>query len=98
MTADSARALKKTWWAPTNPAYCPFVIQCLRVYSYDGLSHGGLAIGEGIDWDIPSDDGADNTGGSDATRRMIYARGTETDNTGCQLNTDRYGAQALLAT
>jgi len=95
---DSTLALEKTWWAPVGNTPCNFVIQRLRVYSYDGLTHTGLAIGEATDWDIPSDDAAINTGGFhyDGLDRLVYLRGTEIDQGGCQLSTDRYGAQAWL--
>ncbi|MCP4567231.1 MAG: hypothetical protein GY841_06600 [FCB group bacterium] len=98
VTSDSALALEKTWWAPKDADTCPFVIQCLRVYSYDGASHSGLAIGEAIDWDIPSDDAAVNVGGYDRNRRLIYVHGTESDGSGCVFNVARLGGQALLAT
>ena len=98
VTQDSTLALEKTWWAPVGNPTCNFVIQLLRVYSYDGQTHAGLAIGEAIDWDIPSDVLGDNTSSYhyDGLDRLIYLRGTETDGVGCQLNTDRYGGQAWL--
>jgi len=98
VTTDSTLALEKTWWAPVGNPTCNFVIQLLRVYSYDGEAHAGLAIGEATDWDIPSDNGAVNTGGShyDGLDRLIYLRGTEQDQAGCQLSTNRYGGQAWL--
>ncbi|MDH3891770.1 MAG: hypothetical protein OEV49_11860 [candidate division Zixibacteria bacterium] len=97
ITQDSALALEKTWWAPRQGPDCNFVIQQLRLYSYNGQTHTGLAIGEAIDWDIPSDNGADNTGAFhyDGLDRLVYLRGTD-DGSGCQLGTDRYGGQAWL--
>ena len=98
VTQDSALAIEKTWWAPRQGTECNFVIQQMRVYSYDGQTHTGLAIGEVIDLDIPSDGSSNNTGGYhyDGLDRMIYLRGTESDFSGCQLSTDRYGGQAWL--
>ena len=98
VTQDSSLALEKTWWAPVGNPTCNFVIQLLRVYPYDGQSHSGLYIGEAVDWDIPSDGSAANTGDYeyDGLNRLIYLRGTESDGSGCQLCTDRYGGQAWL--
>jgi M6 family metalloprotease-like protein len=97
VTPDSFIALEKTWWAPKAPDSCTFIIQRLRVYSYDGLSHANIAICEAFDWDIPSDNGVDNIGGYDSTNRMLYVQGMEINGTGCQPNDGRYGAMAMMA-
>lgn len=89
-------AAEKTWWSPKHPDTCTFVIQCLRVYSYDGSPHSGLTIGEVTDWDIPSDYWAENSGGYDSSYKMIYQQGAEYDYSGCQYNNERFGAMALL--
>lgn len=94
-TGDLKLALEKTWWAPKQPDSCAFVVQCLRVYSYDGEAHYGLTIGEGIDWDIPADGNVENTSGFDLAHNLIYQRGFEI-NSGCQPNDTRFGGQALL--
>lgn len=93
VTTDSALALEKTWYAPKLLANCNFIIQQMKVYSYDGASHSGVVVGEAIDWDVPSNPGAVNTSSSDATRKMIYQRGT---GTGCQPNTNRYAAMSYM--
>jgi photosystem II stability/assembly factor-like uncharacterized protein len=96
VTCDSTIALEKTWWAPQPPDTGQFVIQCLRLYSYDGLSHSGLAIGEAIDWDIPSDNNVDNNGGFYAGEKLVYLQGLESDGMGCQPNDHRFGGQAFI--
>jgi len=96
VTQDSALAVEKIWWAPKQADSCTFVIQRLRLYSFDGETQDGLRIGETIDWDIPSDAGADNTGGYDESRRLIYQQGIESNGSGCQPNDARFGGMAFL--
>ena len=69
-----------------------FVVQKMSIYSLDGGSLTGLTIGNALDFDIPSDGGA-NTGAIYDVENMIYFRGS---GTGCQPNYDRYGGIALL--
>jgi len=95
---DSSLAVEKAWWAPTTPDSCTFLIQRLRVYSYDGNPHSGISLGEFIDWDVPSDVSAANTGDKDESRHAIYQQGVESNGTGCQSNDQRFGAMAMLAT
>jgi hypothetical protein len=96
-TNDSNIAFEKTWYAPASGSDC-FLIQRLRVYSYDQRTHSGLSIGEAVDWDIPTDSGSDNGCGYDATRRMIWQTGYEynQDPTECLNNDVRTGGMAYL--
>jgi hypothetical protein len=97
-TADTSIAMEKTWFAPIGGNDC-FMIQCLKIYSYDGATHSGLSIGEAIDWDVPSDSGSDNTAGFDATRNLIYQIGAEynqDDTLECLNNDTRFGGIAFL--
>ena len=95
LTKDMAIALEKTWWAPKQPSNCGYVIQRLKVFSYDGASHAGVYVGDAVDWDIPSDNASDNYGGYDTTYKMIYQYGAEFGG-GCTPNDERFGAMALL--
>jgi Dockerin type I domain len=90
--------MEKIWWAPKDPDSCGFVIQCLKLYSYDGASHSGLTLSEIFDWDIPTDSQVNNTFGIDETRKLIYQRGIDYDSGpwGCQNNNDRFGGTSLL--
>jgi hypothetical protein len=91
--------MEKTWFAPIGGGNDCFIIQCLKIYSYDGGTYEGLSIGEAIDWDIPSDSGTDNTGGFDASRNLIYQIGAEfnqDDTLECINNDLRYGGLAFL--
>ncbi|UCG63178.1 MAG: hypothetical protein JSV52_07830 [Candidatus Zixiibacteriota bacterium] len=83
-TQDSTIAIQKVYLAPQEQG--AFMIEYMRVWSYDGASHDGLIIGEGIDWDIPTDYSAvdtnqvndvANTGGVDLSRNLIYCQGHE---------------------
>ncbi|MBU0983639.1 MAG: hypothetical protein KKA42_07200 [candidate division Zixibacteria bacterium] len=90
-TNDETIALEKTWWAPAAADSCPFVIQRLKVYSADGSTQSGVTIGEAIDWDIPASSGSTNDGGY--VGEIIYNQGT---GFGCQDNSNRFGALAML--
>jgi len=96
MTPDSFIAVEKTWWAPKNADSCGFILQRMRVYSYDGQIHTGVSICEGVDWDIPSDAGIINYGGYDPSERLLYIQGMEYDGIGCQPNDHRYGGMATI--
>ncbi len=93
MTEDTTLAIEKTWYAPKHADTCNFVIQCMRLYSADGGTHSGLAVGEFVDWDIPASSNVNNTGGFIISDKLIYLQGT---GFGCQDNTLRQGGQALL--
>ena len=95
VTNDLTIALEKTWYAPQQQDSCQFVVQCLKLYSWDGGTHDGLAIGEIIDWDIPTESAADNAGGYNSEARLIYQQGL---GSGCQNNENRFGGQALIGT
>jgi streptogramin lyase len=92
-TGDGKVAVEKIWYAPIQADSCAFVIQCMKLYSADGLSHANLVISEIVDWDIPAASGSNNTGGFDVSTNLIYQRGS---GTGCIDNTRRYGGLALL--
>ncbi len=91
VTDNYAIGLEKTWYAPKQTDSCQFIIQCLKLYSFDGQSHAGLRIGEVIDWDIPV--GTGNAGGFNAATRTIYQQG---NGYGCLENSARFGGQSLL--
>lgn len=100
-TSDYSVGLDVTFLAPTNPDTCNFIIREIRLYSYDGDSHSDLAIGDIIDWDIPSDDQtSDNTYFFDQSRKLIFLQGTEYygEPGECQKNDRRCGGNALLGT
>ena len=96
-TADQTLALEKTWWSPKHPDSCQFVVQRLKLFSYDGFGHDGLNVGEFVDWDIPTDaTGAGNLGGFAPSEGMVFFQGDEFDPIGCQPNDNRYGGHAML--
>ena len=92
-TANGKVMIEKIWYAPIQADTCAFVIQCMKLYSADGLSHPNLVISEIVDWDIPAASGFSNTGGFDVSTDLIYQRGS---GTGCIDDTRRYGGLALL--
>lgn len=90
--------IENVFWAPKDPDSCKFMVQCLKVYSYDGDSHSGLTIGQIVDWDIPSDSAADNVFGFDESRKYMYQQGYDyiSGPDGCQPNSARNGALVYL--
>ncbi len=101
LTNDSGICIEKTYFAPNKPGVdtCNFIIQCLKIYSFDGNDHLGLTIGEAIDWDLPSDSGTDNGSGFDDANNSIWCIGGEydqDDSTECQDNDTRYGGISFL--
>ena len=105
LTFDSSLGLHKMTVAPQSD--CPFIIEYLKVWSYDGEQHDGIVLGEIIDWDVPwdfkEDDPAHNVYGVnrgfvDPTRQMTYQVGYESaiDTTDCQQNDDRFGGNAFV--
>ncbi len=102
VTVDSAIAVEKTWYAPTdgNTPSCgsSFIVQVMKIYSYDGAAHNNLVIGEAMDWDVPSDTGSNNGAGLDFPNNYIYLRGAEydADPVECQQNNARFGGAAFI--
>lgn len=102
VTQDSTIAMQKFWYGSTHNDSCDFVIQCLKLWSNDGAAHSGLRIGEAVDWDVPSDSGAENKSGFDFTRNLIYQYGAEyhQDDTGanaaCQDSDVRFAGMAFI--
>ncbi|UCE25000.1 MAG: hypothetical protein JSU74_02825 [Candidatus Zixiibacteriota bacterium] len=101
-------AFEKIWVAPQDD--CEFIIQYLRIWSYDGLPHEDLTLGEAIDWDVPWDYRIDdpyylrgqvNISGIDPLRKLIYQQGYESYvDTGypynCQYNDERFAGMAFV--
>ncbi|MCK4605803.1 MAG: hypothetical protein KAU35_00765, partial [candidate division Zixibacteria bacterium] len=100
VTRDTGIMFEKQWIAPRAAVdSCHFLVQYLKIYAIDDETHTGLAIGEAIDWDIPSDSAAWNRSGFDADLRLIYQQGSEFDQDDayeCMDNDDRYGGIELL--
>ncbi|RKZ11504.1 hypothetical protein DRQ53_15940, partial [bacterium] len=99
LTHDSSIMLEKTYYAPLAPDTCHFVIQELRFWSNDGLSHDNLIVGEAVDWDVPADSNFDNGSGFNAAEQIIYQFGAEygqDDATECQENDARFAGIKFL--
>ena len=104
LTADSSLGLHKMTVAPQGD--CPFIIEYLKVWSYDGELHDGIVLGEIIDWDVPWDFLEDdplhhiayvNYGYVDAAYQMTYQQGYNSPlDTNCQSNEARFGGNAFV--
>jgi len=97
---DSTIALEKTIYAPTGGGDSTnFIIQCMRVFPLDGMTHSNLAIGEMVDWDIPTDSGGNNAFVT-VTGKTVYFQGYDIDplidSNQCQDNATRMAAQGFL--
>ncbi len=92
-TSDNALSIEKVWYAPTIADTCNFIIQCMKIFSGDGQPHSGIAVGEFIDWDIPSTTGSDNYGDVFIDDKFLYQQG---NGFGCVDNSLRIGAMAFL--
>ncbi|MFZ1684732.1 MAG: thrombospondin type 3 repeat-containing protein, partial [Candidatus Zixiibacteriota bacterium] len=95
VTLGGKIGVEKVWYAPKQADTCHTMIQGMKFYSADGLSHPHLALGEIADWDIPSGGTSNNTGAFIAGAQLVYLKGTLS---GCIDNTRRYGGLALLGT
>jgi hypothetical protein len=102
VTGDSSIAMGMWTIAPKN-ATSTFVVQKLKIWSYDGAAHNGLTIGEAIDWDIPSDTASYNNDGSSPFNQLIYLQGLDLayaphtdDSMFCQNNANRFGGLAFV--
>lgn len=93
---DSTIGFERTYYAPTTELpyeNVTFIVVRTDLFALDSLAHGPLAIGEVLDWDIPSHVTAYNTSGSYGM--IVYLQGTDTL-TGCQSGMGRSGASVLL--
>jgi len=77
MTADSSIGFTVKYFAPSDADKCDFIIQHLYIYNLTDTDIDGVRFGEFLDWDVPSDSGADNGSGFDVTRKLIYQYGAE---------------------
>jgi len=94
VTSDSTLVMEKTYYAPVSNV--AFIVQMMRIFSFDGESHGGLVIGEAYDWDIPSDSASYNRTGTDPVNDLVFIQGGEWDeplgdSLECQDNDERFG-------
>ncbi len=103
LVIDSSIAVEKTYYAPQDGEDCNFILQHMRVYSYDNQDHDNLIIGEVVDWDIPSDSGSRNGSGFSGYEdwMAIWQYGAHYDDTvtrPCDTlkNNGRFGGMAFL--
>jgi len=104
-TQDSALGLSVDYFVPAiNPLVGCWKMAFLRVsyFNRTAVSLDSVYCAYAMDWDVPSDSGADNTSGYDATdgRRLLWQRGaeygTDTGNAACVNNDMRWVGVNLL--
>jgi hypothetical protein len=77
MTEDSIIGLAYEAWEPTSGPHADFVYWRVNLYGRQ-TSYPNILFGIAGDWDLPASSGANNFGGFDTTRQMIF----QTGNTG----------------
>jgi hypothetical protein len=77
---------------------CEFIVQKLKFWNYGEVVLGAVAVGEVLDWDIPSYDAdhaaSDNESDYDATNHLIYQYGCYKDPCDTTKPNNRYGGIA----
>jgi hypothetical protein len=94
VTADSAIGLIVEYFAPKHADSCSFVIQKLKFWNRTGTALADVAVGEALDFDIPSWPVGKNESSYDATRQLIYQYGCENDHCDTLVANARYGGIA----
>ena len=94
ITADSAIGLIVEYFAPKHADSCSFIIQKLKFWNRTGTALADVAVGEALDFDIPSWPVGKNESGYDATRQLIYQYGCDNDNCDTLAANARYGGIA----
>ncbi len=93
-TPDHNIRMENIFYAPKGgTTSCEYVIQRTMIFSGNGLTHTNVAIGQFVDWDIPTISAADNYGNINMTDEYTYITGY---GWGCQDNTLRAGMTAML--
>lgn len=96
VTTDSAIGAVRSYYAPNaSQDTCNFIVVKTQFFGFNGPTDH-VTLGDVVDWDIPSDSAAMNDGRMLSSRGLVYMQGTDTSVNGCQLNTRRFGALALL--
>ncbi len=73
VTPDSLIAIEKDWYAPQSTTdSCNFVIERLTVYCNRDTNVLHVRVGEAIDWDIPSANGAGNGSAYNDFSKLLY--------------------------
>jgi len=73
LTGDSTIQMLVEYYAPTGAADCGYIIQKLQFWNISGGTLSNVAVGEVLDWDVPSfENGSNNESDYDATRGLIY--------------------------
>jgi hypothetical protein len=94
---DTSILIEQVTIAP-NVVSPQYMLQATKFSNLTDTDITGLAIGEGIDWDIPSDSAAWNGSGFDSFRNLMYQYGEEygQDSITCTDNSRRFGGVAVL--
>ncbi|MBU0984175.1 MAG: hypothetical protein KKA42_09920, partial [candidate division Zixibacteria bacterium] len=97
---DTSIVFERTYYSPRNNDNAPsFVIAKTVMYAPDGAAVTGLSVGSMADWDVPADEGSNNTAGVSIPTATLYIQGTDTlkdPDDDCQDNNGRFAAEAFF--
>jgi hypothetical protein len=95
ITADTAIQFKSEYFVPKAAADCGYVIEKLSFWNITAATLNDVAIGQILDWDVPSFENASaNESGNDATRNLIYQYACGNDPCDSTQVVNRYGGVA----
>jgi hypothetical protein len=98
ITADTAVRLLAEYYAPTAVEDCGYMIQKLMFWNITDSVLPAVAVGEILDWDIPSfDSDMNNESGYDVSRQLLYQYACGRDPCDTMITSDRYGGIAASA-
>lgn len=95
LAADSAIGLIAEYYTPEALGNCGFVIAKLFFWNRTDSSLDSVAVGEILDWDIPShESGSKNESGFDESRRLLFQYCCDSDPCDSTAACQRYGGIA----
>ncbi len=93
-TPDNKIRMVNIFYAPKGiSTSCEYVIQRTMIFSGDGLTHDNIALGQFVNWNIPTLSGFDNNGNLNLTDEYVFLTG---DGFTCQDNTLRAGMTTMI--
>jgi hypothetical protein len=98
ITADSAVGMIVEYFTPKHEDSCCFMIEKLKFWNRKATVLSAVAVGEILDWDIPSfESDMDNESGKDEGRQLIYQYACDRDPCDTLVTAERYGGIAASA-
>ncbi|MCP4685744.1 MAG: hypothetical protein GY867_09910 [bacterium] len=96
---DSAVLIERTFYAPRSMGLVdyPFLMVRTKVFTGSKGAQSNLTIGDGMDWDVPSDRPGLNISHSSIVANAVYMQGTsDPDSSFAWDNTQRLAAETMM--